>query len=64
MNVCIYFNYYYYYYFFFMRLTRRAEGHRYQAFGHYLNYSLLDNERNEKIYYLYLWYYLLILYLS
>ena len=61
MNVCIYFNYYYY--FFFMRLTRRAEGHRYQLFGHYLNY-ILDNERNEKIYYLYLWYYLLILYLS
>lgn len=48
---------------FFMRLTRRAEGHRYQSFGHYLNY-ILDNERNEKIYYLYLWYYLLILYLS
>ena len=46
-----------------MRLTRRAEGHRYQSFGHYLNY-ILDNERNEKIYYLYLWYYLLILYLS
>ena len=48
INVCIYFNYYYYdYYYFFMRLTRRAEGHRYQSFGHYLN-DILDNERNEK----------------
>ena len=37
----------------FMRLTRRAEGYRYQSFGHYLN-DILDNERNEKIYHLYL----------
>ena len=48
INVCIYFNYYYLYYFL-MRLTRRAEGHRYQSFGHYLN-DILDNERNENIY--------------
>ena len=30
-----------------MRLTRRAEGHRYQSFGLYLN-DILDNERNKK----------------
>ena len=41
---------------FFMRLTYRAEGYRYQSFGHYLN-DILDNERNEKIDHLYLWYY-------